>query len=238
MNEKIALVSGASRSLGAELVKLLISGGYFVIGIARSPIETWEIHPTENFYAHQCDVTDDSQVKRLFSLIRKRYQFIDILVNNAALFNAELIQGTTASRFLNVLDTNLVGTMLITREAAKLMRSRNYGRVVTISSIASATRIPGNAIYGISKRAVEGLMTDFATEFREMGITFNSVAISFIEGTSMVGTLGSEARNKYESRLLVQRPLASIEIFHAIKFFASSLSGSITGQVLALGSPE
>lgn len=238
MNPKIALVTGASRGLGVNLAESLIDDGYFVIGVARSPIESWSIHPSDSFHAYQCDINNESQVKHLFSFIRKEYQRLDLLINNAGIFNAELLQGTTATRFEKVLNTNLISVMSMTREAAKIMRKANSGRIITISSVATAIRIPGNANYGLSKRAAEELMLDFAIEFREVGITFNSVRVSFVEETGMAETLSSDARRKYESRLIISRPLQPKEVFHAIKFFASELAGSITGQVLALGSPE
>jgi NAD(P)-dependent dehydrogenase (short-subunit alcohol dehydrogenase family) len=81
-------------------------------------------------------------------------------------------------------------------------------------------------------------MHSFAVEFRGAGITFNSVGVSFLEDTGMVDALKPDARANYEARLLVPRPVLIDEIMHAIRFFTSDSAGSVTGQVVTLGSPS
>lgn len=232
------VVTGASRGLGSEIVEALLQTNRRVIGIARTPTELWSVGASENFARFQCDLTDESMVKRTFSEIRKNGYPISCLVNNAGVSSSQLIQTCSINHVKDVLNSNLISALLATREVSKMMRLGDGGSVVSISSIASSIRIPGNAIYGVSKVALEELMRGFASEFKDAGINFNCIRVSFMEGTGMVDSLAEEPRKKYESRLLKPHALSIQEILHAILFFESNLSRSVTGQVLTLGSPD
>ena len=237
MTCEVILVTGASRGLGARMAKGFLTKGYLVIGLARSPLETWEGEPNERFEGHVCDITDESMVKRLFSDLRKRHGRLDALINNAGAFSSDLLLTASADRFGSLLRANLVSAQVVTREAVKLMRPKGFGRVVSISSIATTIPLTGNALYSITKVGLETLMQGFAVEFKGSGITFNSIGISFLEDTGMVNALNHAARTSYESRLLEPHPLRIGEIMHALGFFLSDQAGAVTGQQITLGSP-
>lgn len=234
---RVALVTGASRGLGRLIVDGLLSDGYQVIGVARSSLDDWTGGEVDGFDRHSCDVTDDSSVKRLFSDVRKRHGRLDVVVNNAGAFSSDLLLTASAERFSNVLRTNLIGAQIVTREAVKLMRPKAFGRVVSISSIATRIPLPGNAVYATSKVALEALMTGFAVEFRGSGITFNSVGVSFVDDTGMVDALRPEARASYEARLLQPHALPMGEVMHTIRFFLAGEAAAVTAQSITLGSP-
>jgi 3-oxoacyl-[acyl-carrier protein] reductase len=238
VSERVVLVTGASRGLGRGIVEGLTNDDTIVIGLARSPLEEWDRPDAAGFEPHRCDVTDESQVKRLFSDIRKRHGRLDLVVNNAGAFSAQVLLSASGDRFSDLLRSNLVSAHLITREAVKLMAPKRSGRVVSISSIAAAIPMTGNALYASTKLALEALMRSFAVEFRGSGITFNSVAVSFLESTGMVDALRPEARASYEARLLVPAPLHIDEIVQAVCYFASPEARSVTGQLISLGSPN
>lgn len=235
--EKVVLITGASKGLGRRLVDGFLSDGYLVVGVARSPIDVWEGEANVRFERHVCDINDESMVKRLFSDIRKRYGRLDVLVNNAGLFSSDLLLSASADRFGALLRTNLISAHVVTREAVKLMRPKGAGRVISISSIAVAIPLTGNALYAASKIALQSLMKGFAVEFKALGITFNSVGVSFIDDTGMVDALRPAARAFYEARLLAPEPLKIEEILHAVRFFSSDDASSVTGQMITLGSP-
>jgi 3-oxoacyl-[acyl-carrier protein] reductase len=238
VNDRVILVTGASRGIGARLADHFAQDGATVLGVARTPIDDWEAEGvSDKIRRFCCDLTDESSVKRLFSEIRKSVGHVDVVVNNAGLFSGDLLVMATADRFQAVLRGNLLSAHLVTRESVKLMRAQQRGRVVSISSIASVVALPGNALYGTAKSALEGMMRDYAVEFRGSGITFNSVEISFVEGSGMVDALKPDARLAYESRLLVPRALEIREIAETINFFSSDAAATVTGQVIALGSP-
>lgn len=237
MNERVVLITGASRGLGRQLVDGFLADGWLVVGVARSATGEWAGEAHARFERHVCDITDESMVKRLFSDIRKRLGRLDLLVNNAGAFSSDLLLSASAERFSALLRANLVSAQVVTREAVKLMRPKGVGRVVSISSIAVAIPLTGNALYATTKIALESLMTGFAVEFRGSGITFNSIGVSFLEDTGMVGALRPAARVIYETRLLAPAPLKIGEILHAVRFFASDDAASVTGQMITLGSP-
>jgi 3-oxoacyl-[acyl-carrier protein] reductase len=237
VTRRVALVTGASRGLGRLMVDGLLSQGYLVVGVARSAVDEWAGDDVDGFERHVCDITDDSAVKRLFSDVRKRHGRLDAVINNAGAFSSDLLLTASADRFASVLRANLVGAQVVTREAVKLMRPKSFGRVVSISSIATRLPMPGNAVYATSKLALEALMTGFAVEFRGSGITFNSVGISFVDHTGMVDALRPDARASYESRLLQPHPLSMDEVMHAIGFFLDESAGAVTAQSITLGSP-
>lgn len=238
MTEKIVLITGASRGLGCGLVRGFLADGWMVVGVARSPIETWAGETNARFERHICDITDESMVKRLFSDLRKRHGRLDVLVNNAGLFSSDLLLSASADRFSALMHANLISAHVVTREAVKLMRPKGVGRVVSISSIAVAIPLTGNALYATTKIALQSLMGGFAVEFRGSGITFNSVGVSFIQDTGMVHALRPSARGMYEARLLCPEPLNIEEVLHAVRFFSSDDASSVTGQMIALGSPS
>jgi len=237
VSERVALVTGASRGLGAEIAAGLVAGGYTVVGAARTAPDEWAAAPVADLHRKVCDVTDESQVKRMFSEVRKEHGRLDLVVNNAGAFSGDLLLMASAERFAAVLRGNLLSAQVVTRESVKLMRPKGFGRVVSISSIAASIPLVGNSLYASAKTAVVGLMRDFALEFRNSGVTFNSVAISFVEHTGMVDALKPEARASYEARLLVPRALDMSEVLGTIRFLASDDAGAVTGQVISLGSP-
>lgn len=236
MSGPVALVTGASRGIGRMLANGLSERGLQVVGIARTPVDEWEELP-QSIVRRQCDVADESAVRRLYSSIRKEFGQLDVLINNVGVFSGELLQTASAERVAAVLSGNLGTAHVMTREAAKMMRARGAGRVISISSIAAMIPLAGNALYGASKLAVEGLMHSYAVEFKGSGITFNSIAVSFVEGTGMVDALKPQVRAQYEERLLVPRALLIDEVVGTVVFLASDAAASITGQTIALGSP-
>ncbi len=155
MIDKVVLITGASRGLGRRLVDGFLADGWLVIGVARSPIDTWTGEADHRFERLVCDITDESMVKRLFSNIRKKYGRLDVLINNAGAFSSDLLLSASADRFSSLLRANLVSAHLITRESVKLMRPKGLGRVISISSIAVAIPLTGNALYATTKLALE-----------------------------------------------------------------------------------
>jgi len=237
MSGTVVLVTGASRGIGSRLAAGLASQGHVVVGIARSAIDEWDLNAEAKIDRRVCDITDESAVRRLFSDIRKQYGRLDVLINNAGAFSGDLLLTASADRFMSVMRTNLAGAHTMTKEATKLMRPQGRGRVVSVTSIATSVPLVGNALYASAKSALERLMSSFALEFRGSGITFNSVGVSFVDSTGMVDALKPQVREQYEQRLLVPRALDMSEILGTIDYLCSDSAATVTGQVIALGSP-
>lgn len=211
----VALVTGASRGLGRFLADRLAERGHRVVGCSRA----------------QADVTDEEQVVRLVRSLGGR---LDVLLNCAgcASMNHSLL--TPASSVAKMLLTNSLGTFLMTREAAKVMRLRSFGRVVNFSSVAVPLSLEGQAGYVASKGAVESLTRVMARELVDLGITVNCVGVTPLD-TDMTRGVPPEKMERLVASLPVRRLGTFEDVANVVDFFLRPESEAVTGQVLYLG---
>ena len=228
----IALVTGSRKGIGRHLAERLVAGGYRVVGCSRQDAG-WSLPSYEHVVA---DVTDESQVIALVSGIRQRYGALDALVNNAgvASMNAALLTpGATVERIFR---TNFLGTVLVSRESAKVMMTRRFGRIVNLTSVAVPMALEGEAIYAASKSAVETFTRILARELGASGITVNAVGPPPIP-TDLTRGVPSEKLDALVGRLSTGRPGTLEDVANAVEFFLRRESGAVTGQILYLGGP-
>lgn len=228
--QEVVLITGSSRGIGRFLVEHFLQRGALVEGCARSAVD-WEL---PGYTHHQVDVSNEGQVKAMLSAIQRRHGRLDIAINNAgiaAMNHALLTPGETASRILNI---NVLGSFLVCREAAKLMRRRNYGRIVNFSTIAVPLRLEGEALYAAAKSAVEMLTRVLAREFAPFGITVNAIGPTPIE-TDLIRGVPREKLQHIIDTLAIKRFGAFADVAHVIDFFTHPASDYITGQVIYLG---
>jgi 3-oxoacyl-[acyl-carrier protein] reductase len=186
-------------------------------------------------YLHlQADVADESQVLRLFGEIRGRFGRLDHLVNNAGIASMNHSLVTPLATVNAVLATNVVGTFLCCREAAKLMRKARFGRIVNMSSIAVPLRVAGEAVYAASKAAVETLTAVLAREFAPFGITVNAVGPVPIE-TDLIRGVPREKIDQLVARQALPRLGAPDDVANVVDFFLAERSGMVTGETVYLG---
>jgi 3-oxoacyl-[acyl-carrier protein] reductase len=226
----VTLITGTSRGLGADLARHYLARGHRVVGCSRGPAP-W----SQEGYLHcTADVAQEDQVRRLFTEIRRRFDRLDHLINNAgvAAMNHSLL--TPMSTVHSVLATNVAGTFLLCREGAKQMRKRGRGRIVNLSTVAVPLKLAGEAIYAASKAAVETLTAVLARELAELGITVNAVGPAPVD-TDLIRGVGREKIDRLVARQAVQRMATAADVAHAIDFFLAPESGMITGQTLYLG---
>lgn len=228
--QEVVLITGSSRGIGRFLVEHFLQRGALVEGCARSAVD-WEL---PGYTHHQVDVSNEGQVKAMLSAIQRRHGRLDIAINNAgiaAMNHALLTPGETASRILNI---NVLGSFLVCREAAKLMRRRNYGRIVNFSTIAVPLRLEGEALYAVAKSAVEMLTRVLAREFAPFGITVNAIGPTPIE-TDLIRGVPREKLQHIIDTLAIKRFGSFADVAHVIDFFTHPASDYITGQVIYLG---
>lgn len=228
--QEVVLITGSSRGIGRFLVEHFLQRGALVEGCARSAVD-WEL---PGYTHHQVDVSNEGQVKAMLSAIQRRHGRLDIAINNAgiaAMNHALLTPGETASRILNI---NVLGSFLVCREAAKLMRRRNYGRIVNFSTIAVPLRLEGEALYAAAKSAVEMLTRVLAREFAPFGITVNAIGPTPIE-TDLIRGVPREKLQQIIDTLAIRRFGTFADVAHVIDFFTNPASDYITGQVIYLG---
>jgi 3-oxoacyl-[acyl-carrier protein] reductase len=228
--DRIVLITGTTRGIGYYLAKRFLEKQAIVCGFARS--ETSLKH--ERYYHYQGDVADIEDVKRALQEIRKKFSNLDILINNAGIasMNPCMLMPETVAK--KILDVNVIGVFNLSRESAKLMIKKKYGRIINFSSVAVPMYLEGEAIYASSKAAIVEFSKIFAREMARSGITVNVIGPSPI----MTDLLANVPEEKIQS-LISKMPLSRLgefrDVENVVDFFASETSDYITGQVIYLG---
>jgi 3-oxoacyl-[acyl-carrier protein] reductase len=236
--DKIAVVTGAGRGIGASIAQALAREGAKVVIVDIDPEQAEKAAAAlresgGEAIPQAADVSNAEQVKKVFDAAVDNYGSVDILVNNAGITRDALLLRMKDEDWDAVLNINLKGAFLCTREAAKVMSKGRYGRIINISSVVGQMGNLGQANYCASKAGLIGLTRSNARELARRNITVNAVAPGFIE-TDMTNVLPE----KVKEALTAQIPLGKLgqpeDVTHAVLFLASQKTGYVTGQVLAV----
>lgn len=228
----VALITGSSRGLGRAIAEHLIDDGYTVVGCSRGD-SPWS---DDQLFHHSADVTDESQIKALFSWINREFGRLDVLINNAGVASMNSFMLTPTDSIRRVMDVNVIGGFVVAREAAKLMMKRRNGRVVNFSTVAVPMALAGEAAYVASKAAVEAFTRVLAQEVGEYGITCNAIAPSPIL-TDLIKGVPPEKIAAIVDRLAIKRTGTVEDVTAVIDFFLSPGAAYVTGQTIYLGGP-
>jgi len=231
MNEKqVIIITGTRKGIGKYLAEYYVEKGFQVIGCSRTTID----YELEN-YQHYClDVAEEGEVKQMFAEINKTYKRLDVLINNAGISSMNHILLTPLKTVQNILNTNVVGTFLFCREAAKLMQKKSYGRIVNFATVATPLKLEGEAIYASSKSAVVSLTEVLAGELADFSITVNAVGPTPVK-TDLIRSVPKEKINNLINRQAIRRFGEFRDISNVIDFFIQPESDFITGQLIYLG---
>ncbi len=226
----VMLITGSSRGIGRYLVDHYIARNYRVIGCSRSMSDY--THPN---YEHFClDVVDEPAVTAMFKQIAQRHGRLDIAINNAGAASMNHILLTPLSTLRKLLDVNVVGTFLFTREAAKLMKKNRFGRIVNFASVATPLKLEGEAVYGAAKAAIVNFTQVTAKELAPLGITVNAIGPTPIE-TDLIRSVPKDKIEKLVRMQAIQRMGEFRDVSNVIDFFIRPESDFISGQVIYLG---
>ena len=227
---RVFLITGTSKGIGRYLVEYYAAKGVDVIGCSRQPSK----YDVRN-YRHFClDVADEAAVRQMFSELHKGYKRLDVLINNAGIASMNHSLLTPLKTVHEVLNTNVVGTFLFCREAAKLMKANRYGRIVNFATVATPWKLEGEAIYACSKAAVESLTGVLAREFGDFGVTVNALGPTPVK-TDLIRSVPQDKIDALLRRQAIHRLGEFRDISTVIDFFIQPEADFVTGQVLYLG---
>jgi len=233
---KVALITGSSRGIGAEMIKGFGAlGAQCVVnyvadaqgqnkadalGVAKDLNESLVI---------ECDVTQPQQVEAMMKQIQDQRGGLDILVNNSGVIRDRTIKKMSLNEFENVIRVNLIGTFTVTQKAVAILR--NGGRVINMSSVSGQMGLFGQANYSSSKAAIIALTKVSAREFARQNITVNAIAPGFID-VGMSKGMSEEVTQNFIKQIPLGRLGEAHEIVDAALFLASPMASYITGHVL------
>lgn len=168
---KVWFITGASRGLGFEITKSLLSNGYKVVATARNPKTIEEaLGNSENLLALPLDVTKQSDADNAILKAKEHFGKIDILVNNAGYGQLDWFENISDAQIRQQFETNIFGVMNVTRAILPIMRTQGSGNIFTVSSVSGLFSVAGASIYASSKFAVEGFMEGLTQELKPFGI--------------------------------------------------------------------
>ena len=230
VNQQLMVITGTRKGIGKYLAEYYINSGFVVIGCSRETVD----YKLKNYHHFCLDVSDEIKVKEMFAEIRKTYSSLDVLINNAGIGSMNHALLTPLKTVHNILNTNVVGTFLFCREAAKLMQSTGYGRIVNFSTVATPLKLEGESIYAASKAAILSLTEILARELAVFGITVNSIGPTPVE-TDLIRSVPREKIDRLLAQQAIPRFGTFKDITNVIDFFLNKESEFVTGQNIYLG---
>lgn len=239
LHGKVALVTGASRGIGAAIACELASRGAAVaVNYSGSEAAAAEVvssicQAEGRAVALQADVSDTAACAALVDRTIEELGGLDILVNNAGITRDGLLVRMSDEDWSAVIDTNLGGVFAMSRAAAKVMMKARSGSIVNVTSVVGLVGNAGQANYSAAKAGVIGLTKSVARELASRNVRVNAVAPGFIE-TDMTAKLSDTVCDKVRGEIAMGRFGAAIDVANAVAFLASDEAAYVTGQVLAV----
>ena len=238
IEQRVAIVTGASRGIGRAIAERLAADGRLVVLASRSADALEEIHQSIKQAGGQsevcvCDVADGDALGSMVEGIASKHGRLDILVNNAGITRDGLCLRMSNDDFDQVINVNLRSAFIACRAAARPMMRGRFGRMINIGSVVGLVGNAGQVNYAAAKAGLSGMTKSFAKELGPKGITANVIAPGFVD-TAMLDALTPQIREQAAKALPVRRFARPEEIAHAVSFVASDLASYFTGQILTV----
>ncbi len=232
--QKIALVTGASRGIGAAIADALAAAGMIVVGTATSEKGAAAIEDrlaASGGAGLVLNVTDEVSVNACLEAIKARFGVATVLVNNAGITADNLLMRMKDDEWYSVVDTNLNALYRVCKGAVKGMTRARWGRIINVSSVVGRMGNAGQSNYAATKAGVEGFTRALARELGSRNITVNAVAPGFIE-TDMTEALGDDAKGTLSAQIPLGRLGGADEVAALVAFLASDGAAYITGETI------
>ena len=235
--DKVAFVTGATRGIGREIAITLAKNGYnLAINYRNKNIDLEETIEQIKKYNVEClpvkgDISNFEDCEIMINEIIKKFEKIDVLVNNAGITKDGLLMRMKKEDFEQVINVNLVGTFQITKQVLPYMLKQRNGRIINLSCVVGITGNAGQTNYSASKAGIIGFTKSLAKEVASRNILVNAVAPGFIE-TQMTGVLKDDIKEQINKTIPLRRMGKTQDVANVVKFLASEDSSYITGQVI------
>lgn len=225
-NQKKILITGTSSGIGEFLTKKFIDDKYIVIGIARKKASI----KNENYFHYKTDINNEKNIKKIFINIKKKFQNIDTVINNAG----STTEGYKLSSFEKNIRDNLNSSFLISKNSIELMKKRG-GKIINISSIAGIVALPNNPGYNSAKAAINLLTKSFALDYGKYNIKVNSIALGYFSTKMTKRSFANTKKNMLIKKNTILNRWGKLEeAWGPIKFLSSKEANYITGQTLVV----
>lgn len=237
LENKVAIVTGASRGIGKEIALTLAGYGATVVvnynGSKEKAAAVVEqiIAMGQRAMLYQGNVADFKVSADMFAAVIKEYGRVDILVNNAGITKDNLVMKMTEAEFDAVVDTNLKGSFNCMKHASRIMLKQKSGRIINMSSVVGIAGNAGQVNYAATKAGVIGMTKSLAREIGSRGITVNAIAPGFIE-TEMTDILSDEVKQKMIDQVPLKRMGSVKDVAETVAFLTSDKAAYISGQVI------
>ncbi len=231
--QRNALVTGASRGIGAAIAQRLLNDGLFVIGTATTADGADQISKKlgEGGLGLQLQIQDQDSIQSALDEVSSTKRSIDVLVNNAGITRDNIFVRMSNSAWDDVVETNLTGLFRVTKPLVRTMMRNRWGRIVNIGSVVGTTGNPGQVNYSAAKAGIEGFTRSLALEVASRGITVNCVAPGMI-ATDMTADLPETVASDLLSRIPLGRLGQTADVACAVSFLASDEASYITAQTI------
>jgi len=236
INKKIALVTGASRGIGASIAVEMARQGFLVIGTATTAkgseiiTQTFELNKLEGF-GLPMDVNSNQSISNLIAKINLDHGEISVLVNNAGITRDTLLMRMKEEDWDAVINTNLKSVYKLSQAVIKGMMKKRYGRIINISSVVGHMGNAGQTNYAATKAGISGFTKSLAQEIGSREVTVNCVAPGFID-TDMTRALSDDQRQQLLGHIPLGRLGTPGDVAHAVCYLASDLAGYVTGETI------
>ena len=234
LENKVALVTGASRGIGQKIAQQLAASGATVIGTATSQSGADKITAdlaAFNGVGQVLDVSSDESVSTFFAAIKEQPGLPDILVNNAGITNDKLLMRMSADDWEQVINTNLSSVYRMSKACLRPMMKARYGRIINVGSVIGSMGNAGQASYAAAKAGMVGFSKSLAREIGSRGITVNVIAPGYI-ATDMTDELDEKQKDHMLAQIPLTRMGSAQDVADAVLFLASDMAAYITGETI------